>query len=73
MALKLLNPAMPLIVRGNILTPGWLLDHPQEGYELITGPAPDFLRKIDPEDWLSRLKKRAGDSTSTGTTTRHSI
>jgi primosomal replication protein N'' len=59
MALKLLNPAMPLIVRGNILTPGWLLDHPQEGYELITGPAPDLLRKIDPGDWLSRLKMRA--------------
>ena len=72
MALKLLNPAMPLIVRGNILTPGWLLDHPQEGYELITGPAPDFLRKIDPEDWLSRLKMRAGDSTCAGTTARHS-
>jgi primosomal replication protein N'' len=52
MALKLLNPAMPLIVRGNILTPGWLLDHPQEGYELVTGPAPDFLRKVDPGDWL---------------------
>lgn len=59
MALKLLNPAMPLIVRGNILTPGWLLDHPQEGYELVTGPAPDFLRKIESEDWLSRLKTRA--------------
>lgn len=58
-ALKLLNPAMPLIVRGNILTPGWLLDHPQEGYELVTGPAPDLLRKLDSDDWLSRLKMRA--------------
>jgi primosomal replication protein N'' len=51
---------MPLIVRGNILTPAWLLDHPKEGYELVTGPAPDFLRKLDPEDWLSRLKVRGG-------------
>lgn len=59
MALKVLNPAMPLIVRGNILTPGWLLDHPPEGYELITGPAPDFLRKLDTENWLARLKARA--------------
>lgn len=59
MALKVLNPAMPLIVRGNILTPGWLLDHPQEGYELVNGPAPDFLRKLDTEEWLSRLKTRA--------------
>jgi hypothetical protein len=58
-ALKTLNPAMPLIVRGNILTPAWLLDHPQEGYELVTGPAPDFLRKLDAEDWLSRLKARS--------------
>jgi primosomal replication protein N'' len=24
-ALKLLNPTMPLIMRGNIVTPGWLL------------------------------------------------
>jgi len=59
MALKVLNPAIPLIVRGNILTPGWLLDHPQEGYEFITGPLPDFLRKLDTEEWLSRLKTRA--------------
>ena len=58
-SLKTLNPAMPLIVRGNIVTPGWLLDHPDDGYSLITGPAPDLLRKVDPDDWLWRLKLRA--------------
>lgn len=58
-SLKTLNPSMPLIVRGNIVTPGWLLDHPADGYSLITGPAPDLLRKIDPEDWLWRLKVRS--------------
>ena len=58
-SLKTLNPAMPLIVRGNIVTPGWLLDHPDDGYSLITGPAPDLLRKVDPDDWLWRLKVRA--------------
>jgi hypothetical protein len=58
LALKLLHPGMPMIARGNILTPGWLLDHPLDGYELITGPAPDFLRKLDAEPWLSRLKAR---------------
>ncbi len=58
-ALKTLNPSMPLIVRGNIVTPGWLLDHPDDGYNLITGPAPDLIRKVDPEDWLWRLKLRA--------------
>ena len=58
-SLKTLNPAMPLIVRGNIVTPGWLLDHPDDGYSLITGPAPDLLRKVEPDDWLWRLKVRA--------------
>lgn len=58
-SLKTLNPSMPLIVRGNIVTPGWLLDHPADGYSLITGPAPDLLRKIDPEDALWRLKVRS--------------
>ncbi len=58
-ALKTLNPSMPLIVRGNIVTPGWLLDHPGDGYNLITGPAPDLIRKVDPDDWLWRLKLRA--------------
>jgi len=57
--LKTLNPSMPLIVRGNIVTPGWLLDHPDDGYNLITGPAPDLIRKVDPDDWLWRLKLRA--------------
>ena len=58
-SLKTLNASMPLIVRGNIVTPGWLLDHPTDGYSLITGPAPDLLRKIDPDDWLWRLKVRS--------------
>ncbi|HKY30812.1 MAG TPA: AAA domain-containing protein, partial [Pyrinomonadaceae bacterium] len=59
LALKILNPLMPLICRGDIVTPGWLLDHLDEGYELITGPAPDFLKRLDTEIWLSRLKVRA--------------
>ncbi|HYO64050.1 MAG TPA: AAA domain-containing protein [Pyrinomonadaceae bacterium] len=59
LALKILNASMPLICRGDIVTPGWLLDHPEEGYELITGPAPDLLSRMDAELWLSRLKARA--------------
>ncbi|QJI29218.1 DUF4011 domain-containing protein [Pseudomonas sp. ADAK18] len=65
LALKLLNPEMPLIQRGEIVTPGWLLEHPLEGYRLITGPAPDLLERLSQlvsdsgENWLSRLKNRA--------------
>lgn len=58
LALKALNPSMPLVVRGEIVTPGWLLDHPEEGYALITGPVPDRLERDDDEVWLARLKRR---------------
>ncbi|HSO02822.1 MAG TPA: DUF4011 domain-containing protein, partial [Gaiellaceae bacterium] len=59
LALKALNSAMPLVSRGEIITPGWLLDHPDEGYALIAGPAPELLARKDAEIWLSRLKVRA--------------
>ncbi|WP_322048086.1 AAA domain-containing protein [Paraburkholderia sp. J67] len=58
-ALKLLNPEMPLIIRGEIVTPGWLLQNPLEGYDLITGSVPTFLDRLETETWLSRLRARA--------------
>jgi len=58
LALKVLNPSMPLVVRGEIVTPGWLLEHPDEGYALITGPVPDRLEREEDELWLARLKRR---------------
>jgi primosomal replication protein N'' len=58
LALKALNPSMPLVVRGEIVTPGWLVDHPEEGYALVTGPVPDRLERDDDEVWLGRLKRR---------------
>ncbi len=58
-ALKILNPLIPLTYRGDIVTPGWLLNHLAEGYDLITGPAPDILSQMETEIWLSRLKARA--------------
>lgn len=58
LSLKALNPAMPLVVRGEIVTPGWLIDHATEGYALITGPVPERLERDDAELWLARLKRR---------------
>ncbi|HRD95343.1 MAG TPA: AAA domain-containing protein [Rubrivivax sp.] len=59
LSLKVLNPEMPLIYRGDIVTPRWLLDHPLEGYDLISGSVPDLLESLETESWLSRLKARA--------------
>lgn len=58
LALKALNPAMPLVVRGEIVTPGWLIEHAEEGYALITGPVPERLERDDDEVWLARLQRR---------------
>lgn len=59
LALKVLNPEMPLIHQGNIVTPRWLLEHPVEGYDLISGPVPDLLKRLGAETWLTRMKARA--------------
>jgi primosomal replication protein N'' len=59
LALKLLNVEIPLIHRGEIVTPGWLLEHPLEGYSLITGSVPDLLEQLQTESWLSQLSTRA--------------
>ncbi|WP_416221036.1 AAA domain-containing protein [Pseudomonas sp. RP23018S] len=59
LALRLLNPDMPLIHRGEIVTPGWLLEHPAQGYALISGAVPDLLERLQSDHWLSRLKARA--------------
>lgn len=59
LALKLLNPDMPLIIRGDIITPGWLTQNAEAAYAMITGEAPDILLELDTEAWLSQLKRRA--------------
>ncbi|MBD0683018.1 histidine kinase [Pseudomonas sp. PSB18] len=59
LALRILNPEIPLIHRGDIVTPGWLLEHPLEGYRLISGSVPDLLEQLQTDNWLSRLKTRA--------------
>ena len=59
LAVSTLNPRMPLIQRGEIVTPGWLMAHPLEGYRLIDGLVPDLLEQRQPGHWLARLKLRA--------------
>lgn len=58
LALKVLNSEMPAILGGAIVTPKWLLENPQQGYELISGPVPDLLCEFEAENWLGKLKVR---------------
>lgn len=59
LALKVLNPDMPAVMRGTIVSPRWLLESPSDGYELVTGPVPDLLHDLGQDTWLLRLKTRA--------------
>jgi hypothetical protein len=61
LVLMALNKHLPLTLKGEILTPAWLLSHPQEGYDLITGELPNRLEEMgaDREPWLVRLSDRA--------------
>ena len=59
--LKILNPTMPLVRGGEIVTPAWLLQHPVEGYALLSGPAPALLGQLGLEPWLMQLQQRDAD------------
>ncbi|WP_340617964.1 DUF4011 domain-containing protein [Xenorhabdus entomophaga] len=58
LTLKALNPDMPFIYRGEIVTPSWLLEHTDISYSLINDPLAQLLRQIDSEHWLVQLYYR---------------
>jgi len=57
--LMAINPALPLTFEGEIVTPAWLLAHPQEGYALVTGEVGKQLERMNRENWVIRLRVRA--------------
>jgi primosomal replication protein N'' len=57
--LMAINPALPLTFKGEIITPAWLLSHPQDGYEVVTGEVGKQLERMDRESWIMRLRVRA--------------
>jgi primosomal replication protein N'' len=59
-ALKILNPDMPLVRSGEIITPSWLLRNPIAGFEFISGPAPEILDQLHLESWPQQLGRRHG-------------
>lgn len=58
LVLQLLNPELPLIYGGDIVTPSWLARDPALGYALISGPAPEFLADLEQGHWLALLRAR---------------
>lgn len=62
-ALRLLNPSLPLLNGQSIIEPNWLIQHHEEGFELISGPTMDLLRRLNLESdaWLRRLAARANE------------
>ncbi len=59
LSLVAVNPALPLTMRGEIVTPGWLLANPVDGYGIITGEVTRHLERMDRERWLVRMQTRA--------------
>lgn len=58
LALMVLNESLPLTMRGEIVTPNWLLTHPADGYVLITSEIMDHLDRMGRENWLVRMGLR---------------
>jgi DNA polymerase III delta prime subunit len=59
LAMMAINPALPFSIRGEIVTPTWLLAHSEHGYALVTGEATRLLERMGREVWLQRLRARA--------------
>lgn len=66
LALMWMNPSLPLIYQGEIVTSSWLLQNPIQGYEIITGPLVSQLRQMNRElhlcdlhDRIERARERA--------------
>ncbi|MCW2254684.1 DNA polymerase III delta prime subunit [Providencia alcalifaciens] len=58
LALRILNPSMPFIYQGEIITPAWLLENPILGYQLISEPLTHEIQAIDEQHWLVQLYHR---------------
>ena len=56
--LQALNTNLPLSVRGDIVTPDWLLRNSIEAYEIISSPVVSYLRQSERERWLVQIADR---------------
>ena len=59
LALMLMNKDLPFTIRGEIVTPAWLLSHLEQANDLIHSEVTTHLARMEREQWIVRLKKRA--------------
>ncbi len=59
LALMAMNPDLPLTIRGEIVTPAWLLGHPDSGYEIVAGEVGQQLEQFEKASWIVNLASRA--------------
>ena len=59
LALMAMNPDLPMTIRGEIVSPGWLLAHPDEGYSIVTGEVGRQLESFEKAAWIVGLASRA--------------
>ena len=58
LALMILNDALPLTWRGQVVIPAWLLGNVQAATQLVESLVPEYLASINREKWLVQLKER---------------
>ena len=58
-ALLILNENLPLCLHGEIVTPAWVLTHPEIALAWLASSLPSHLRRLDREPWFVRLRERA--------------
>ena len=58
LALMILNDALPLTWRGQVVIPAWLLGNVQAATNLVESLVPEYLASINREKWLVQLKER---------------
>lgn len=56
--LQTLNPDLPFSLRGDIVTPDWLLKNPLEAYEILSAGVIGYLRHSGRERWLVQVADR---------------
>ena len=58
-AMMELNPHLPLCHRGEIVTPNWILSHPDIAWQWLDSPLPQRLRRNERETWFVKIHERA--------------